>query len=291
MSGSRFNRRRLLKATAAAAAPYVITSTALGNADTPPASERVTLGHIGMGNRGGMGQLFSEFQSCKSAQSVAVADALSGSPRVLCAGMIKGKAYRDFRDLLARNDIDAVVVCHARPLARADRHCRCAGEKRRLRGKAVGLEHRARPCLPEGRLRRQAGSFSTARSSARRRILPIRLRTGPQRKIGKVHTIEVVAPNGGAGGSTQVVPVPPTLDYHMWCGPGAAEALHGRPLPSAGNLLDLRLLDRISCRLGRPPAGHHGLGERLPIWPGRSWSRGRRWFRRRASTTRSTIGT
>ena len=52
MSGSRFSRRTFLKATAAAAAPYVITSTALGNADTPPASQRVTLGHIGVGNRG-----------------------------------------------------------------------------------------------------------------------------------------------------------------------------------------------------------------------------------------------
>ena len=38
-------------------------------------------------------------------------------------------------------------------------------------------------------------------------------------RIGKVHTIEVIAPNGGAGGSTQVVPVPPNLDYDMWCGP------------------------------------------------------------------------
>ena len=71
----RLNRRRLLKTAAAAvAAPYLITSTALGNADTPPASERVTLGHIGVGNRGGMGQLFSDFQECKNAQSVAIAD-------------------------------------------------------------------------------------------------------------------------------------------------------------------------------------------------------------------------
>ena len=50
MNHVQFNRRRLLKGAAvAAAAPYMITSTALGNADTPPASERITLGHIGMG--------------------------------------------------------------------------------------------------------------------------------------------------------------------------------------------------------------------------------------------------
>jgi len=38
-------------------------------------------------------------------------------------------------------------------------------------------------------------------------------------RIGKVHTIEVIAPNGSAGGSTQEIPVPPTLDYEMWLGP------------------------------------------------------------------------
>ena len=38
-------------------------------------------------------------------------------------------------------------------------------------------------------------------------------------RIGKVHTIEVVAPNAGTGGSTVFVPVPPDLDYDMWCGP------------------------------------------------------------------------
>jgi hypothetical protein len=38
-------------------------------------------------------------------------------------------------------------------------------------------------------------------------------------RIGKVHTIEVVAPNGGEGGSTTEIPVPPNLDYDLWCGP------------------------------------------------------------------------
>ena len=37
--------------------------------------------------------------------------------------------------------------------------------------------------------------------------------------IGKVHTIEVDAPNGGAGGSTQEAPVPAGFDFDMWCGP------------------------------------------------------------------------
>ena len=68
MTALHFNRRDFLKTTAAAvAAPYVITSTALGNADTPPASERVALGHIGVGGRGG--ELVPRFQQCKGCRA------------------------------------------------------------------------------------------------------------------------------------------------------------------------------------------------------------------------------
>ncbi|MCP6726275.1 hypothetical protein NL526_29900, partial [Klebsiella pneumoniae] len=38
-------------------------------------------------------------------------------------------------------------------------------------------------------------------------------------KLGKIQRIEALAPNGARGGSTEVVPVPPNLDYDMWCGP------------------------------------------------------------------------
>ena len=37
--------------------------------------------------------------------------------------------------------------------------------------------------------------------------------------IGQVVAIEVDAPNGGRGGSTQEIPVPDGLDYQMWLGP------------------------------------------------------------------------
>ena len=89
MNDHRVTRRSFLAGTAAAAAaPYVITSTALGNADTPPASERVTLGHIGVGGQGG--GLFRSFQRCKGCQSVAVAD-----------------AYKDRREACAAHDARA----------------------------------------------------------------------------------------------------------------------------------------------------------------------------------------
>jgi glucose-fructose oxidoreductase len=214
----RLNRRRLLKTvTAAAAAPYVITSAALGNADKPPASERVTLGHIGVGNRGGMGQLFSSFQACKHAQSVAVAD-LYEDRRESYARMIKGKAYRDFRELLARDDVDAVVVAtpdhwHV-PIAIAA----ARAKKDAYVEKPLGLSiEQDLACLKVFTEQGRVFQYGTQqRASPHFRIARELIRGG---KLGKIHRIEVLAPNGGAGGSTQVVPVPPTLDYAMWCGP------------------------------------------------------------------------
>jgi len=67
----------------------------------------VTLGHIGVGNQGTY--LFKQFQSVKGAQSVAIADAYKDR-RDQRAAQCGGKAYADFREILARDDIDAVVV-------------------------------------------------------------------------------------------------------------------------------------------------------------------------------------
>ena len=66
-------RREFLKtAGAAVAAPYVITSTALGNADAPPASDRIVMGGIGIGNKGTGDQ--GDFLGRNDVQYVAVCD-------------------------------------------------------------------------------------------------------------------------------------------------------------------------------------------------------------------------
>ncbi|NLE58652.1 MAG: Gfo/Idh/MocA family oxidoreductase, partial [Planctomycetes bacterium] len=109
MNKQTLTRRRVLRTAAGTAIglPYMITSSALGNAETAPASERVTIGHIGVGNRGK--ELLRGFLTCKGSQSVAVADAYSDRLEA-AAQLTGGKAYADFRELLARPDIDAVVI-------------------------------------------------------------------------------------------------------------------------------------------------------------------------------------
>jgi glucose-fructose oxidoreductase len=215
MKGLQINRRHLLKGAAAAAiaAPYVITSTALGNADTPPASERVTIGHIGVGARG----LVYDFLQCKGLQCVAVADPYSDR-RDGCAKMVKGKAYADFRELLARDDIDAVTVAtpdhwHV-PIA-----ILAARAKKDVYGeKPLGLTiEQDLACQKVFAETGRIFQYGTQQRSAPNFRFGCELvRSG---RIGKVHTIEVIAPDGSAGGSTQEIPVPPTLNYDMWLGP------------------------------------------------------------------------
>ena len=111
MNNQEISRRDVLKvgfaAAAGFAAPAVIPSTALGGADTPPPSERVTLGHIGVGGRGSY--LINAAKREHGIHSLAVADCYKGR-RESAAAAIDGKAYADFRHLLDRKDIDGVII-------------------------------------------------------------------------------------------------------------------------------------------------------------------------------------
>ena len=108
-------RRDVLRCAAAAvAAPYVITSTALGADDKPAASERIVMGGIGIGNMG-RGDL-GAFLGRKDVQYVAVCDVKKGAregAKKRADDRYKNsdcKAYVDFRELVARDDIDAVHI-------------------------------------------------------------------------------------------------------------------------------------------------------------------------------------
>jgi predicted dehydrogenase len=107
------SRRQFLKG--AVAAPCVITSAALGAAGRPPASERLVMGGIGLGGRGGgdLRWLLGE----KAVQFVAVCD-VKRPRREATKNMVDARygntdcaTYRDLRELLAvRGDIDAMLI-------------------------------------------------------------------------------------------------------------------------------------------------------------------------------------
>ena len=262
MKDIRISRRSLLKSAAAVvASPYVITSTALGNADTPPASQRVTLGHIGVGGQGGF--VLRAFQNCKGLQSVAIADTYKDR-REAFARITKGKAYVDFRDLLARSDIDAVVIAtpdhwHVPIAILAARAKKDAYVEKPL-GLTIEQDLACLKVFSETGSVFQYGTMQRSAPYSHFRFGCELVRSG---RIGKIHTIEVVAPNGSAGGSTREIPVPPTLDYDLWLGPAPLKPYTADRCKNPGTLLHPRLFDRLSGRMGSTSAGHHDLGKRL----------------------------
>ncbi len=208
-------RRRFLQgASAALAAPYLIPGRALGAADTPPASERVTIGLIGCGSRGSgvfRGMIGS------GGQPIAAADPWKDR-RERWAKETNGTAYADYRDMLARDDLDAVCIgstdCwhvhHAIAAARA--------------GKDMYVEKPLGVCLHEDlacreMVRRYDRMFqygTQQRSSAHCRFGCELVRNG---YIGEVKEILVVAPDSQPGNSGAPQPVPEGLDYDRWLGP------------------------------------------------------------------------
>jgi hypothetical protein len=116
--GLRFNRRQFLatalKTSVLLAAPQVVPSSVLGKGDAVPPSERIVLGGIGIGNRGtyDLGCFLGE----PDVQFVAVCD-VKAERRLATKKRADDKygnrdcaMYRDMRDLLARSDIDAVLI-------------------------------------------------------------------------------------------------------------------------------------------------------------------------------------
>jgi len=86
--------------------PYIVTSSALDNADTVPPSERITMGCIGVGWQGGSNM--NSFLREKDCQIVAICDFdknhLQGAVNRV-NGQYKNNdcaAYADYRELLAR---------------------------------------------------------------------------------------------------------------------------------------------------------------------------------------------
>lgn len=210
-------RRSVIKKSAAAliGVPYLLTSNALGNADKAPASERVVLGHIGVGNRGK--ELLRGFMTCRQAQSVAVSDAYRDR-REEAAATMGGKGYADFREMLARSDIDAVVIAtpdhwHVPMAIAAARAGKDVYVEKPL-GLTIEQDLACRKVIAQSKRIFQYGTQQ--RSMEHCRIGCELVRNG---RVGKVHTIEVFAPDGNPGGSTERALVPPGLDYDAWIGP------------------------------------------------------------------------
>jgi len=219
------SRRDFLRAAAATlGVPYVVAASALGR-DAP--SERVTVGCIGVGGRGRANMTTFMHAS----QVVAVCDVNAQRRRAAKAmveghyartaakGSYKGCAtHRDFRELLARDDIDAVSICTPDHW-----HCLPAIEAAKS-GKDVFCEKPLSLTLAEGRavvdaVERYGRVFQhgTQRRSSRGWAFACELvRNG---RIGTLHTVRVSSEPSHPVPNEPPRPVPKGFDYDLWLGP------------------------------------------------------------------------
>ena len=232
----RSSRRRFLKRAAAAggivAAPYLITSSALGSPGRPPASERVVTGYIGVGPRGLLN--VREQLSCPQAQVVAVCDVWKnrrdGAKGVVDAHYKNGdcKAYNDFRELLARDDVDAVGIAstdhwHVPMTVAAAKAGKDVSVEKPL-GVSVQQDQICREVIKRYERVFQYGTEARCRAACRQGAELVR-----NGRIGEIREIRVKAPNSIRGGSREPKPVPEGLDYDLWLGPAPWRPYSGCP--------------------------------------------------------------
>jgi predicted dehydrogenase len=237
---SRLTRRGFLKGAAgiALAAPYIASAASLGAGPRLSPSERIHVGCIGVGNQGGghLGGLVKNGE----AQVVAVCDvdaarrdAAANLANKTYADEFKSASYHgcdgynDFREVLGRPDVDAVVVTtpdhwHA-PIAIAAARA----------GKDIYCEKPMTLTIADGRamveaVRRYGRVFQTGsqrRSQAEIRHMCELVRNG---RLGRLHTVRVtIATNNKTCPPTwSAEPVPPGFDYDLWLGPAPSEPYH-----------------------------------------------------------------
>lgn len=215
-------RRDFLKtAGAALAVPYVITSSALGADDVPPASDRIVMGGIGIGNMGRGDQ--GAFLNRPDVQYVAVCDVRKDARDKAKAKADEHykntdcQAYSDFRELLARPDIDAVHVAtpdhwHALQVIEACRN-----------GKDVYCQKPETLTLREGPLMVEAARrYCRVVSGGSQRVLGDYRKTVDPCWGGELGKIKAINVNVGPLSQPCNLPaqdVPAEMDWDMWLGP------------------------------------------------------------------------
>jgi len=236
-----FSRRRFLRNSVltGAIAPFILPSR-IWAAEAQP-NERITLGFIGVGTQG-RGLLGGHLRS-KDTRVLAVCD-VDTTRRENAKKMVdeqyakdanaasaKGcDAYNDFRELLARKDIDAVVI------ATPDHWHALTTIAAAKAGKDIYCEKPLSESIHEARamvnaVRKNNRIFQTGsmqRSSKEFRIGCELVRNGV---IGKIKTVEVGVGGPGVPCDLPAEPDEPGLDWNMWLGPAPMRPYHSELSP------------------------------------------------------------
>ncbi|MCF7709075.1 MAG: Gfo/Idh/MocA family oxidoreductase, partial [Verrucomicrobia bacterium] len=220
------NRREFVKQTALGAVvagfPAVIPSSARGAAGKTAPNDKINVGCIGTGPQG-RGVMWN-FLAQNDARVTAVCDVKDDQLKIArdtVNGHYKNSdcaTYRDFKEVLARKDIDVVLIAtpdhwHV-PIAVAAAE---AGKDMYVE-KPMGLTVAEDKILREAiKKHKRVFQFGTQQRSGENFWRACELvRNG---YIGELKHVNVWSPASHPGGATDPLPVPPGIDYDRWLGP------------------------------------------------------------------------
>jgi len=212
-------RRTFMKTGAAAGAalgfPAVIPSTVWGQNGKVAPSNRAAIGLIACGQRAKYGGMYARYAK---SEIVAVADPFKNRRDAFSRQFGNCDAYNDFRDILARDDIDGVHIATpdhwhvpiALMAAKAGKDIYCE----KPLGLFLAQDLKARDIVDTYKRVFQYGAQQRSITHVR---LGIELVLNGH--IGEVKELYVWAPQGRSGGDPTPAPVPDGFDYNMWLGP------------------------------------------------------------------------
>jgi predicted dehydrogenase len=229
---SGISRRRFLAATSLAlAAPTIIPASALGRSGRAAPSERITMGVVGWGMQGpGNTDQFMKLKDCQVVASCNIdKNHLEASLNTI-NNHYKNKdckGHHDYREMMARKDIDAVMLAvpdHWHELIAVE----AAKNKKDIYGekplaRTIAEQQQIVKAVQKNNRIWQTGSWQ--RSEAKYRKAAEIVRNG---LIGKLTHVEVGLPKGHSDfantkGFMSISDPPPELDYDMWIGPSRME--------------------------------------------------------------------
>ena len=216
------NRREFFRFGMALTAPCIVPSAVLGREGAVSPSERITLGATGCGPRGKSD--LRDFLQEKDVRCLAVCDCWAERRDIMKAmvddhyGNRDCIAHRFHEELLARDDIDAVLI------ATGDRWHTLLSVLAAREGKDVYCEKPFTMTIAEGRtLVETMNRYGTVwqcgtqrRSNETYRFVVETIRGG---RIGKLRTITTSLGDWGGNGFDRPESVPKNFDYDRWLGP------------------------------------------------------------------------
>jgi predicted dehydrogenase len=224
-------RHFLATASLALAAPTLLTSCATKDTGRPAPSGRINMGVVGWGMMGpGNTDAFLGMNDC---QIVAACD-LDKEHLQQALDKINGhyknqdcKPYHDYREMMARKDIDAVMLAvpdhwHALLAVEAAKNNKdIYGEKPLAR--TIAEQQAIVKAVQKHKCIWQTGSWQRSQAPFRKAAEIVR-----NGLIGKVTRVEVGLPDGhtdfaGTKDKMTVTPPPARLDYPFWIGPSKME--------------------------------------------------------------------